>query len=48
MSKQHGLLVSISQTATQIYAEKCTTKAIAFKIAIEFPNTAPKEKRCYS
>lgn len=46
--KQHGPLVSISQTATQIYAEKCTTKAIASKLAIEFPNTAPKEKRRYS
>lgn len=48
VEKQHGFLVSISQSATQIYAEKCTTKPIAFKLPIEFPNTAPEEERCYS
>lgn len=34
---QHGLLGSQRpKTATQIYAQKCTTKPIAFKPAIEF------------
>ena len=52
---QHGLFVSISQTAKDKYMHrKCTTKAIAFKPAIEFyiPNTAAEDvmrhSRCFT
>lgn len=47
---QHGPLVSKPLNATQIYAQKCTTKLIALKPAIEFssPNTADEEAVCYS
>lgn len=47
---QHGPLVSKPLNATQIYAQKCTTKLIALKPAIEFssPNTADEEAVCHS
>lgn len=50
LKTQHSLLVSKPLTATQIYAQKCTTKPIAFKPAIGFPspNTAAEEAVCYS
>lgn len=46
----HGPLVSKPLNATQIYAQKCTTKPIALKPAIEFcsPNTADEEALCHS
>lgn len=42
--------VSKPLNATQIYAQKCTTKPIALKPAIEFcsPNTADEEALCHS
>lgn len=43
MAEQHGLLAPITSASTQIYAEKCTTKAAAFKLTFKFPNTAPEK-----
>lgn len=47
---QLGPLVSKALNATQIYAQKCTTKPFALKPAIEFssPNTADEEAVCHS
>lgn len=43
MAEQHGLLAPITSALTQIYAEKCTTKAAAFKLTFKFLNTAPEK-----
>lgn len=43
MAEQHGLLPPITSALTQIYAEKCTTKAAAFKLTFKFLNTAPEK-----
>lgn len=43
MAEQHGLLAPITSALMQIYAEKCTTKAAAFKLTFKFLNTAPEK-----
>lgn len=43
MDEQHDLLVPITSASTQIYAQKCTTKAAAFKLTFKFFNTAPEK-----
>lgn len=43
MDEQHGPSAPITLASTQIYAEKCTTKAAAFKLTFKLLNTIPEK-----